>query len=230
MKSILVFALVCFACANAQGIDFLIDNIVDPAITQITDGTSGFLTNTIINLLLGWLINGKREVGVQQITQVISQVQSLFNNYKDKIDQIISGFSSQIQSLFNIFNLAGPARSHIRVEYLHKVGDVEILVKQESINLLNNLYQIFQQVFGQNFATLFGSNGRNVFGNVTTIINNLSTSISQFLENYGDSLLATATNISQLALPLLGNFQQQLTTDAASIFQHVQQIINQLQN
>ncbi|CAF0783008.1 unnamed protein product [Brachionus calyciflorus] len=230
MKSLIVFVLIGFACANAQTVDFLIDNVVLPAIDSITGNTQNFITSTLMNLVLGWLFNGKRDLNVQQVQQVILQVQSLFNQYKDKIDQLVSGFSSQIQNLFNIFTLAGPARSHVRVNYIKTIGEVEIKIKEESLALLNSLYQLFQQFFGQNFAVLLGSQSRKTFGSVTNVINSLTSAITQVLENYGEQLLQTAANISGLSAPLLTNLQQQLSGQASNLLQQIQQAINQLQN
>lgn len=229
MKSIVALFLIGFACANAQGTDFLIDNIVNPTIDQITEQTSSFLLNQLLGSLIN-LLFGKRDLGFDQVQQVISQVQSFLNNYKDKIDQVILNFSSQAQSLFNLLNLNGPARSLARVEYIHKLGDLENFIKDQAVALVQNLFQVFQQVFGQNFFVRFDSKGRKALGKITNIIDNLNSNILEFLENYGQSLLETSLNISQLAQPLLNHLQQQVSQNAGNVFQQIQQTLNQLQN
>ncbi|CAF0758166.1 unnamed protein product [Brachionus calyciflorus] len=225
MKSILFIVLLGVAYTSADiGVDFVVDNIVNPLVNDLVTGVGSYLINSLANLLTGWI--GKRDLNV---AQVISQVQTLFDQYKDKLDQIISGFSTHVQSLFNILNLSNPSKSHLRVEYIQTISEVEIQIKQESFNLLNSLFQIFTQLFGEQFATLFGSKSRSVFGNVSSIINNLSNTINQILDNYGEQLLQTATNISQLSIPLLNNLQQQLSGEAGNLLQQIQQTLNQIQ-
>lgn len=228
MKSILALLLIGFACANAQGTDFLIDNIVNPTIDQITEQTTSFLLNQLLSSFVNWIL-GKRDIGLDQVQQVVSQVQNYLNNYKDKIDQTILNFSSQVQSLFNLLNLNGPARSFARVEYIHKIGDLQSLISEQGLALLQNLFQVFQQVLGQNFLMKFDSKGRKVLGKVSTVIDSLNSNILQFVENYSQSLLETSLNISELAQPLLNQLQQQVSQNAGNVFQQIQQAINQLQ-
>ncbi|RNA33918.1 hypothetical protein BpHYR1_004323 [Brachionus plicatilis] len=228
MKSILALLLIGFACASAQGTDFLIDNIVNPAIDQITGETGSFLLNQLLGSFVNWLL-GKRDVGIEQVQQVISQVQNHFNNYKDKIDQIILNFTSQVQGLFNLLNLNGPARSFARVEYIHKIADLENFIKEQAMALLQNLFQVFQQAFGQNFLVKFDSKSRKELGKISNVIDNLNSNILEFLENYGQSLLQASFNISELAQPLLNHLQQQISDNAGNVFQQIQQVLNQLQ-
>ncbi|RNA18031.1 hypothetical protein BpHYR1_007991 [Brachionus plicatilis] len=226
MKSVLLIVLLGFAYATAQdiGTDFLIDNIVSPTVNDIISGVGNYLVTSLANWVTG--LFGKRDLNVNQI---ISQVQNLVSNYQTQIDQIIAGFSTQIQNLFNILNLATPAKSALRIEYVHRIADVELKIREETVNFLSDLYAIFQQIFGQHFENLFNSHGRSVFNNVTSIINNLTNTITQVLENYGESFLQTAVNISDLSQPLLQQLQQQLGVDADQLVQHFQQIINQFQ-
>lgn len=227
MKSILLIVLLGFTYATAQdvGVDFLIDNIVSPTVNDIITGVGNYL----ITSLADWVSSlfGKRDLNANQI---IAQVQNLVNNYQTQIDQIIAGFSSNVQNLFNILNLANPGKSALRIGFVHSISDAESKIREETVNFLTNLYDKFQEIFGQHFENLLNSRGRSVFNNVTSIINNLTNTVTQVLENYGESFLQTAINISELSQPLLQQLQQHLGSEANQLTQQFQQIISQLQN
>ena len=90
MKPILFLIVACitFSCASAQGVDFLIDNLVNPLITDLGSN----LTNYLISALLG--LFGKRDLATVRVLDVLIQ---LFNQSSQQLQQTVQQILQGLQ-------------------------------------------------------------------------------------------------------------------------------------
>jgi len=90
MKSIVFFIVACitFTCASAQGVDFLIDNLVAPLITDLGSN----LTNYLISALLG--LFGKRDLATVRVLDVLVQ---WFNQSSQQLQQTVQQILQGLQ-------------------------------------------------------------------------------------------------------------------------------------
>lgn len=222
MKSVILILFLGFVCVNGQsgmGLDFLVDNLLNPLINNISTNTVNYLISQLLGLF------GKRDLNASQL---INQVHSAFNDYKDNMSVVIQNYFAHVQNIFNIFNLAGPQKSIARIDYIRVLSETEAEMKKEAFNLVNILFSIFQSLFGQNFADDLTSTSRGVFVNITSIINNFTTTVTTILNNLGDSLLESASNIAQISAPLFNNLGQEIINNAGTAVQQINQAISNL--
>jgi len=90
MKSIVFFIVACitFTCASAQEVDFLIDNLVAPLITDLGSN----LTNYLISALLG--LFGKRDLATVRVLDVLIQ---WFNQSSQQLQQTVQQILQGLQ-------------------------------------------------------------------------------------------------------------------------------------
>jgi len=197
MRTLILLALVGFV--YSQGLDFLIDNIFLPLLTDIQTNALNFLQTS----LLGLIGLGKRDLSHQQILNLISnlhtQITNLIETVAPQVINLINKPRINVQSLvsnilsnFNIEfgNIASHFVSQI-TSVLSHVSHVQI----ETIvnNVLTNLNIELSQIM--NLATmLLNVNLSNLIGNV--IPSNLIALIGK----------RDVSQIFQVVLSLLSNF------------------------
>lgn len=223
MKSIFFMLFLGLVYANADlpksvGTDFLMDNVVNPLLTNLSTNAINYLISSLFNLI------GKRDLSVSQI---LLQVTELFSQYKDKVEQIVQNYLQSIQQLFNLFDLTSPAKSQLRITYIHLAADAEKELKKVSSALISSLSQIFQAIFGQNFLQV-NEQSKSVFNNISTIINNFTQTVTNILDNLGESLIQSATSIAQMSVPLINNLTQDIILNANTAVQQLQDAVTQL--
>jgi hypothetical protein len=92
MKSLFIILFIGIAYANGQGTEFLVDNLLNPFINNITSGLQNYLFGQLLGSLFGSL--GKRELPyglVNQLTDMISK-------YVQKLKEIVRNFIQQIHN------------------------------------------------------------------------------------------------------------------------------------
>ena len=217
MKSIFLVLLFSVAFANAaeqknMGLDFLLDNIVNPMLDGIYNNTVGFLIGQLFNNIIG-----KRAVGNAEI---VSQVANLFNSYKEKLAALIKKYSAMLQSVIgNIFNP--------QLDFSNLLADAEVEIRKETFSIVNALFQIFQTIFGDKFLELNGS-ARGVFGNLAAIFNNFATTITTSLESFSQNLVQTVQSVNILTAPGLSHLGENIVAGLQNVIEQLNQAISQI--
>jgi uncharacterized membrane protein YcfT len=84
----LIVACITISCVSAQGVDFLIDNLVAPLITDLGSN----LTNFLISALLGLI--GKRDLATVRVLDVLIQ---WFNQSSTQLQQTVQQILQGLQ-------------------------------------------------------------------------------------------------------------------------------------
>jgi hypothetical protein len=214
MKSVILILILAVSTASADiGTDFLIDNILNPLINGIYDNTVGFLIGSIFDLFKP---QGKRDIGMLALT---SQVAGFFQTYKQKLIEVIKKAVEKFQLLsFNLLNTPDATFSQV-------LADAVTEMRAASLALLDDLYTVFQSIFGQKFLNSEAARSRSVFGNLANILNDFTQIMEQTLGSYGQ-VLAEA-----VASGKLDNFQalfEQFAQAAQAAVQQLIQAISQI--
>jgi len=195
---LILLALVGFV--YSQGLDFLIDNIFLPLLTDITNNAVNLLSESLLSLI--GLI-GKRDLIQQHITNLINNLQAHITNLIETVaPQVINlinkpriNVQSLVSNILSNFNIEfGNIASHFVSQITSVLSHVSH-VQIETIvnNVLTNLNIELSQIM--NLATmLLNVNLSNLIGNV--IPSNLIALIGK----------RDVSQIFQVVLSLLSNF------------------------
>ena len=154
MKSIfLVLVLSMFASANAQGLDFLVDNIVNPLIDNINNGLQNYLIQQIMNNLLQLL--GKRSV--LEMAAIKEKLGVIFGNLSSNLKELVKNFVGQVQALTIITNPLGPVifpSEQTKPQYQVVFAQLVENLKKELFILTTSLATLFESIHILKFNVL----------------------------------------------------------------------------
>ena len=200
MKFVALLLLVGLIGANAQldiAVDFLVDNIFQPLLTN--------LQTNALSLLFGTLNNLIGSIGKRGLSDIKDTLLALFNAHKDKLTALIGQYSSQLISLAsNLLGFLGPQRTTKQIAAVKLEANFA-----EELRILNNDF-VHQVV-----STLSGYFNH---GALMITMQNFNTQLQQLLTGSFDmvtgQLFETLSNIAQQAIPQLqqlqGNVQSQI--------------------
>jgi hypothetical protein len=216
MKSIFLILVLAVTAASADiGTDFVVDNILKPLGDGIYQNTVGWLIGEFFNLLRP---SGKRSVA--NVTELVSQVSGVFNAFKEKMSAVVKNAIEKFQLLaFNILTTPGSSVKQVLSEAVAEM-------RAASFTLLTDLSAVFQSLFGQKFLDSNTRGSRNVFGNISNILNEFTQLMEQTLGSYAETLSQAAVNGI-----LTGNFQalfEQFSQAAQAAVQQLTQAIAQI--
>ena len=218
MKSLIVILLCGIAFATADqmlfqenrgiGTDFVMDNLINPMINGIKNNTVNYLLNNLIQGILG-----KRDLQ-SQIVGAIGNVATLFEDAKNELSVVIASFAKQIQALVgNIFNPV--------YDFSHLLEETDQEIRRILSVLVSKLHTLVQ-------SFMIAQQQKSMFLNITTIMNQFATTISQTLENYGRSLVDAVANASVVSASLLNNLGEHILATVHLTVAHLNQAIAQL--
>jgi hypothetical protein len=224
MKAVLFILVLTVVGANAQqqtkdiGLDFIKDNLLIPMINNMANNTVHYLGNSFTNFLSGWF--GKREEPIAR-DNLLTGVVNLYENYSEKVEKLIFQYGDRVQALVgNIFQQ--------NFDFSALLSQFDIELRKESYNLVNALYQLFQMVFGEKFLELNKLNSRNVFTNISNIINTFATTINQSLNNISQQLVQTVTHAAQVSTPFLAKLNEKVLAGIHVATSQLQQFMGQI--
>ena len=144
MKSLFIILFFGIAYANAQGTEFLVDNLVNPFIDNVNNNLQNYLIGQLLgslgNILFGPkttarpILVGKREQQPALVNEMPEMIKGLINTYVQKLKQIARNFIQQIH------NVARPIFDALLAEASNQIQNV-------SHNLTGQLFSVLQSKF-----------------------------------------------------------------------------------